>query len=99
MYINSTPNESGAYSAPQSNRFPGSVLLPDDMLPEFIQYNGFVVLTAEDGVVTGITPNTEAWENWKASLPPEQPPQPTTEERLAAMESAMLAMMGGAPNV
>lgn len=99
MYIKSTPNESGAYSAPQSNKFPGSVLLPNDMLTQFLEYNGFVTLTIEDGVVTGMTPNTTAWENWKASLPPEQPPQPTTEERLYALESAMMAMMGVTVNV
>ena len=46
-----------------------------------------------------VTPNTDAWEAWKASLPPETPPLPTTEERIAALESAMLAMMGVSDDV
>lgn len=40
----------------------------------------FVHLTIEDGVVTSMTANTEAWEAWKASLPPEPDPEPTVEE-------------------
>lgn len=69
MYINATPNASGAYSAPNSRPFTGSIILPDDMVSEFIRYNGFVVVTTEESVVTAIQPNTEAWEHWKATRP------------------------------
>lgn len=36
--------------------------------------------------VTTYAPNVEAWEAWKASLPAPVEPEPTTEERLAALE-------------
>ena len=36
--------------------------------------------------VTTYAPNVEAWEAWKASLPDPVEPEPTTEERLAALE-------------
>ena len=42
----------------------------------FQQYNGFVVLTVVRGVVSSYEPNTEAWEAWKATLPPEPEPGP-----------------------
>lgn len=85
MYINATPNKSGAYTAPQYNKFPGSVLLPDDMLNDFIKYNGFVVLTIEDGVITGITPNTQEWEAWKAMQP--DPVQQLRENKVADLSA------------
>lgn len=80
QYIRSTPNESGAYSAPQSNPFPGALILTDEQAATLIQYNGFVTLTVEDGTVTAVAPNTEAWEAWKASLPAEADLEPTAEE-------------------
>lgn len=93
MYIAPTPNPSGAYPAPQSNPAPSLLPLSDEQAAMVTQYNGFVTITeTEDGIT--VEPNTEAWEAWKASLPPETPTQPATEERLAALESAMLSMMG-----
>ncbi len=65
-YINKNPNESGAYSAPQSNNFPDSVALSDELLTEFLKYNGFVNLTIESETITAVEPNIEAWEKWKA---------------------------------
>ena len=69
MYINKTPNPSGAYSNPQSNKFPDSVALSDEQLTEFLKYNGFVNLTIDGETVTDIEPTTEAWEAWKATQP------------------------------
>ena len=82
-YIRATPNPSGAYPAPQSNPFPGAVALTDEQVATLIQYNGFVSITGEGESVT-VGPNTEAWEEWKASLPtsPEPEPEPTTDEIL-----------------
>lgn len=92
-YITPTPNPSGAYPAPQSNAAPGLLPLTDEQAATVIQYNGFVTIAeTEDGIT--VEPNTVAWEVWKASLPPEAPPQPTAEERLAALEAAMLSIMG-----
>ena len=83
MYLNPTPNPSGAYPAPQSNPFPGAIELTDEQAATLVEYNGFV--TIEDGTVA---PNTEAWEAWKAEqaeLPePEPAEEPVTWSALAA---------------
>ena len=65
IYIDATPNPSGAYPNPKGQPFPGCITLTDEQAKVFFQYNGFVVV-AEDGTVT---PNTEAWEKWKAEQP------------------------------
>lgn len=75
-YIRDTPNPSGAYPAPQSNPFKGAIPLTDEQVDTFLQYNGFVTITQEpdpeiEGSTVTVTPNTEAWEAWKESLPPE----------------------------
>lgn len=80
IYIDSKPNESGAYPNPKNQPFPGSIALNDEQAAVFFEYNGFVAV--QDGVVT---PNVEAWEAWKASLPEPVEPEPTTEEILNAM--------------
>ena len=106
-YMNPTPNPSGAYPAPQSNPAPGLIPLTDEQAATVLEYNGFVTITSEEEVIEDdftrtvytVTPNTEAWEEWKVSLPPEPEPEPTQEERLAALEGAMLSMMGVQSNV
>ena len=87
QYIRSTPNESGAYQGPQSSPFSGSLILTDEQAATLISYNGFVTLTEEDGAVTAVTPNTEAWEAWKASLPAPADPEPTAEEKISTLEA------------
>lgn len=75
-YIQPNPNPSGAYPAPQSNPFPGAIGLTDGQAQTLLDYNGFVSIEQnEDGVT--VTPNTEAWEAWKAE-------QPDPSEQLAA---------------
>ena len=81
----------------QSTPAPGLLLLTAEQEATYLQYNGFVRITSTDPVI--IEPDTEAWEAWKASLPPETAPQPTLEERTAALEAAMLSMLGVTPNV
>lgn len=98
----------------QSTPAPGLLLLTPEQEATYLQYNGFVKLTIEDVAVqdsgndytvqkriTNLEPDTEAWEAWKQAEA-EKPPvlaQPTQEERLAALESAMLSMMGVTPCV
>lgn len=86
-YIQPTPNPSGAYPAPQSNPFPGAIPLTDEQAQMVVDYNGFVTITSheeeyEEGffrTVYTVEPNTEAWEEWKESLPPEPEPEPEPE--------------------
>lgn len=73
-YVSSMPNSSGAYSGPKSNSFSGALALTDDQVQTLIQYNGFVTITQEpdpeiEGSTVTVTPNTEAWEEWKAAQP------------------------------
>ena len=86
-YIQPNPNSSGAYPSPQSNPFEGAIPLTDEQAATVLQYNGFVTITSsEEPVVDDFTrtvytvePDTEAWEEWKASLPPEPEPEPAPE--------------------
>ena len=64
--IQKQPNESGAYPPIQS--WNGEV--PPEMHYEITAdtteyFNGFIVPTIENGVVTSFVCNTEAWEAWK----------------------------------
>lgn len=82
MYIiPQSPSASGAF--PPLQHWGG--LTPPagfDVWPEeldtadFYAYNGFVILTVVRGTVSSYQPNTEAWESWQASRPPEPEPGP-----------------------
>lgn len=77
--IAKTPAANGAYPPIQDW---GGLVAPEgyykwpDTLDtaEFYQYNGFVTLTVVRGMVQSYDPNTEAWEAWKESLPPDPEP-------------------------
>lgn len=82
--ISKTPAENGAYPALQdwTGLVPpeGYYKWPDSLETEtFQQYNGFVVLTVTRGIVQSYEPNTDAWEAWKESLPPDPGPDPEPE--------------------
>ena len=105
-YIRATPNPSGAYPAPQSNPFPGAIPLEDEQAETVLQYNGFVTITSqEEPIVDDFTrtvytvePDLEAWEAWKESLPPEPELEPSVEERVTSLETAIengLNLYGG----
>ena len=98
-YIDPIPNDSGAYSPPQSTPFDGAIPLTDEQADMLVQYNGFVVITGEpdpdtEGSAVTVAPNTEAWEAWKSSLPPQLEPEPTETERLRADVDFLAAMTG-----
>lgn len=72
FYIQKEPTEIGAFPPPQSLEAEGLYKFPEEFIEEFISYNGFVFLTVEGEAVTAISPNIEAWEAWKATLPKEE---------------------------
>lgn len=80
LIIPQSPSQNGSY--PPIQPWPG-LTPPDgyDVWPEeldtadFYAYNGFVILSVVRGTVSSYQPNTEAWESWQASRPPE--PEPT----------------------
>lgn len=82
--VKNTPADNGAYGPIQDwsgRTLPeGYCQWPDYLsTDDFYAYSGFVVLTIVRNLVTGYAPNTEAWEDWKASQPePEPEPEPET---------------------
>ena len=91
MYITYTTTL--PYEAPLLNAAPNTIVFPEEFLPEFYKegklVHGFVDLTIENGYVTGCTWNEEAYQAYlKAHPEVENPPEPepTPEERLAALE-------------
>lgn len=95
LYIDPIPNESGAYPNPKLQPFEGCISLEENQSSIFLQYNGFVTITQEpdediEGSGVTVKPNLEAWEEWKTSLPSEpepEPPAPTLDERVTALET------------
>lgn len=102
-----TPNPDGSYRQIQSGWPAGTpvpsthAVWPDKLdTTDFYAVSGFGTLTVEGQTVTAFTPNEEAYEEWKTEHPETTTTQPTQEERLAALESAMLTiMMGGMTDV
>ena len=94
IYIDKTPNPSGAYPNPKNQPFPGCISLTDAQAAVFFEYSGFVTVTAENGAAVTVEPNVEAWEAWKAwkaSLPEPGEPELTEAERITALENAIAA--------
>lgn len=85
----------------QSNQAPGLILLTEEQEAMYLQYSGFVTVTEEldeHGAVSyKVEPNTEAWEAWKASLPPdtETAPSQTLEERVDELDEALNMILTG----
>lgn len=71
----------------QSTPAPGLVLLTDEQEATYIQYNGFVILSEGEDGETIVTPNTEAWEEWKASQPD---PSETLAEEVRSRRDGLL---------
>lgn len=93
IYVSNKPNDSGNYSTPQLQPFPGCIVLDGENATTYIDSMGFVFI--HDGVVT---PNKAALDRWKAEHP-EKPSPPTEMEQLRAdMDDLTLAvadMLGG----
>lgn len=66
----------------------GYALVPDTLdTSVFYNFMGFVTLELDGSTVTSMTGNQEALDAYKASLPKPVEPEPTTEERVAALEA------------
>lgn len=99
-HINAKHTESGNYGNPMGQPFDGCITLPDDLLTPYIEARGFVTLTLDGNTVTAVETNQDALDAYLAEHPDTDPvPTPTNEERLSALESAMLSMMGVNTNV
>lgn len=84
-------NENGGRPPMQSwhGEPPAGYALVPDALDTSVFYNfmGFVTLELDGSTVTSMTGNQEALDAYKASLPEPAEPEPTTEERVAALEA------------
>lgn len=94
-YMNKTPNDSGAYSAPLSNSFPDSYPITDEQVDFLVSHNGFVTVTKTPdpeipGSAVTLTVNTEAWEAWKAEQPD---PEPVPSAYIPTPEQSSVVMM------
>lgn len=77
-FIQTAPNGSGAYPPIQEASLEtvpeGCALVPEDLdLSPFYTHMGFVSLTIQDGVVTALKPDGDAYAAWLAEHPPEDP--------------------------
>lgn len=96
MYILSkTTNEYGGYGVIQTWDGPppeGYFQVLDTFdFDEYNEYNGFVNLAIKRNVVIGFTPNTEAWEAWKAQLP-EPEPEPSSSSDADVILNVLLGV-------
>lgn len=66
FYINQTANESGNHGNPVSNQSEGMVALPESLLTEYIHTMGFAHLTVDEGTVTAVAINQEAYDAYQA---------------------------------
>ena len=90
--LQKAPLENGGYSVIQT--WPGDVppegyvIVPDTLdTSVFYDFMGFVTLELDGDTVTAMIGNQEAFDAYKASRPEPVDPPPTTEERVAALES------------
>jgi len=99
LIIKRTAESNGAHAS-QASSAPiappdGWIVIPADLEATALPLLPWVKLTVEDGIVTAVEDDTEARAAWEAT--PVPPPEPTAQERIEALEAAMLEMiLGGA---
>ena len=91
FYLNPNKNPSGAYSAPQTTKADGLLAITEEQKQLVLQYNGFVSVAEGENGETIITPDTQAWEQWKATAP-EPEPKPTIQDLQQQITQTQLAM-------
>lgn len=88
--IQKQPNPSGAYPPVQSWSETAPPNTHYEITCDYSEFfNGFIIPTVEDSIVTGFVCNTELWEAWKAVEAEKVPitPEPTLEQRTTALEA------------
>ena len=81
-YIKSTPSNAN-YGNPHNPARAGDIELPDSLLADYTATKGFAILTIEDGTITAVLRNEEAYNAYEAEHP-ETPTPPTDIERIEA---------------
>ena len=78
-YLPATPNASGAYPGPRSNPEPDAWPLTDEQAQMVVDYGGFVMVSQDDDGTVVVSPDTDAWEAWKAEQAAKEPSTPPAE--------------------
>ena len=76
-----------------SSPFYNSVILPYDLLTDYINTKGFCNLTVQDGVVTSLEVNQEALDAYNADHPDIEPEKPTTIDDLKKENKLLKAQL------
>lgn len=81
-YINQAADTSGNHGNPVSHQTEGMVALPESLLSEYIHTMGFAYLTVDEGTVTAVAINQEAYDAYIDDHPvtPEPEPPKTIED-------------------
>ena len=95
IYIDASPNPSGAYPGGKNQPFPGCIPLTDAQEAVFRQYNGFVTISEGEDGETVVSPNVEEWEAWKAAQP--DPLDALKSARIAQSKTDLAAYLSAHP--
>ena len=95
-YIKSKPNDNGNYGNPTNSKFENFLILPDELLSDYIKCRGFIIPTIEGEEVTSIKVNQEALDAYLAEYPDVEEPEPSVsaEEQMRADIDYLAVMMG-----
>lgn len=96
-YINKTQNEAGNYGNPRMQWFQDCLMLPDDLLSDYLAAKGFVTITEgtdeQEGIITALSAAQEALDTYNADHPDVEPEEPVTIEDLQAENKRLKAQM------
>lgn len=74
-YINKNPDENGYYGNPRMQWSPDCLMLPDELLSDYLAAKGFVIVTEgtdkQEGIITALGVAQEALDAYNASTQPD----------------------------
>ena len=85
FYIKFAANESGSHGNPVSNQSEGMVALPEELIPAYLEYRGFVNLEVVNGVVTSVTVDQESFDAYTQGNPIESNLDRTRRRKLRSI--------------
>lgn len=85
-YVNSKPSKNGNYGNPRGEAFDGALILPDELLNDYVEAKGFAYLKARNGIITSVKLNGEAYNAYINSQPE---PTEDKESKIAALKKKL----------
>lgn len=80
-FIRPTPNDSGAFSPPQSTAAPGLLSISDELAAAVIANKGFVSISHENGAVKYVLPLPDKLNRWEQTHVPESGTMTPAQQR------------------